>query len=170
MRANPSIERTFTSGPPHLRLPLMSNVRAPMKHIPMLAALLMNAPALAERGAEVCPLLPPGSGLTWTYADGADFGVCYASAPGSKATVFGIYLGNAPSFDPARATRVAAGHIAGKEVIWYRRDSYSGIAPLARQTVIAITNRYIAHIWVNADTEAQLQERLSILERIAFKH
>ena len=141
-----------------------------MKHIPMLAALLMNAPALAERGAEVCPLLPPDSGLTWTYADGPDFGVCYASAPGSNATVFGIYLGNAPSFDPARATRMAAGHVAGKEVIWYRRDSYSGIAPLARQTVIAINNRYIAHIWVNADTEAQLQERLSILERIAFKH
>ena len=123
-----------------------------MKHIPMLAALLMNAPALAERGAEVCPLLPPDSGLTWTYADGPDFGVCYASAPGSN------------------ATRMAAGHVAGKEVIWYRRDSYSGIAPLARQTVIAINNHYIAHIWVNADTEAQLQERLSILERIAFKH
>ena len=34
------------------------------------AAVLMTAPALADRAAEICPLLPPNSGLTWTYAEG----------------------------------------------------------------------------------------------------
>jgi hypothetical protein len=133
------------------------------------AALLMIAPARADRAAEICPLLPPGSGLTWTYAEGSDFAVCYASAPGSKTTVFGVYLGNEPNFDPTRATRVATGHVAGKEVIWYRKDSATEDETLARQTVIALNGRYIAHVWVNASTAAQLQERLSIVEHLAFR-
>jgi hypothetical protein len=133
------------------------------------AALLMIAPALADRAAEICPLLPPGSGLTWTYAEGSDFAVCYAAAPGSKATVLGVYLGNEPNFDPTRATRVATGYVAGKEVIWYRKDSAAEEETLARQTVIALNGRYIAHVWVNAATEAQLRERLAILEHLAFR-
>ena len=133
------------------------------------AALLLIAPALADRAAEICPLLPPDSGLTWSYAEGSDFAVCYASAAGSKATVLGVYLGNEPNFDPTRATRVATGHVAGREVIWYRKDSAAEDESLARQTVIALNGRYIAHVWVNAATQAQLQQRLSILERIAFR-
>jgi hypothetical protein len=133
------------------------------------AALLLIAPALADRAAEICPLLPPDSGLTWSYAEGSDFAVCYASASGSKATVFGVYLGNEPNFDPTRATRVALGHVAGKDVIWYRKDSAAEDETFARQTVIALNGRYIAHLWVNASTEVQLRQRLAILEHIAFR-
>lgn len=141
-----------------------------MKHLLMIAAAFIAAPALADRATEACPLLPPGTGLTWTYADARDFGVCYASAAGSSATVFGIYIGTEPDFDPTRATPVASGSVAGKKVIWYRKDSPSGTDSLARQTVIAIKNGAVVHVWVNANTDAELQDRLRILERITFIH
>jgi hypothetical protein len=115
-------------------------------------------------------MLPAGSGLTWRFARGADFGVCYATYAGSAATVIGVYLGNTPEFDPALATAVRSGSIGGREVTWFRRDSASGRAPLAVQTVVVVNRRYMAHVWVNADTEAELNERLAIMTRMALRN
>jgi hypothetical protein len=140
-----------------------------IRHLALLAAFCGLAVARADVTSDSCPLLPAGSGLSWTYEGGDDFGICYAAAAGSKSTVIGIYFGNAPTFDPARATVVGPGNVGGRDVVWYRHDSASPGDALGLQTLVAVNRRYVAHVWVTADSQAQLQERLSILRRIAFK-
>ena len=145
-------------------------MRAPavMKCLVLLALCAAGA-AHADLAADSCPVLPPHSGLTWTYQGGDDFGVCYATAPGSTATVIGVYFGNAPAFDPARATAVGPGNVGGREIVWYRHDSAAGGDAFGLQTLVAVNARYVAHVWVTADSQAQLQQRLSILRLVGFK-
>src|SRR3546814_14285420 len=71
---------------------LNSSVRPRMKLLAVLV-LLLQASASYSQPAEHCPVLPADSGMTWSYKQGPDFGVCYAvdSSPGKDA--FGIYLG-----------------------------------------------------------------------------
>lgn len=142
-----------------------------MNHFWLIPLLFLAAPQVAARSADVCPTLPVDSGLEWTYSEGADFDVCRASATGSEEQLFGIYLGNQPSFQPERAERIGNGKVAGQGVIWYRQDLEGGNSAFSRQTLLTLDCKwgYVAHIWVSADTEQQLIDRLSFLERIAFK-
>jgi len=142
-----------------------------MKHLWLLAILSLAFPNAFARSVEVCPALPSNSGLVWNYSEGPDFDVCRASAPGSESQVFGIYLGNHPSFDPERSIRIGKGKVAGRRVIWYRQESTDTNAALSRQTLLTLDRKwgYVAHIWVSADTDQQLLDRLSVLERIVFK-
>ena len=130
--------------------------------------------ALSNAGAgsvDSCPKLPADSGLEWTYHEGPDFDVCYASLVGTKTSAFGIYLGNHASFSPKRSALVGKGKVAGQRVKWYRQGAADGDAPLARETLLTLNKErgYVAHIWVAADTEQQLQDRLAVLEAIEFK-
>jgi hypothetical protein len=97
--------------------------------------------------------------------------VCRAHAPDSDDLAFGIYLGNHPSFDQERAERLDKGKVGGFCVTWYRHGQRLSGSSLARQTLLTLDRRwgYVAHIWVAADTQEQLQDRLSVLERIVFK-
>ncbi len=140
-----------------------------LKRLALLGLCCGMSTAQADLAGDSCPVLPADSGLTWTYQGGDDFGVCYAAAAGSNATVIGVYFGNAPTFDPARATAVSKGKVGGREVVWYRHDSAAGGDELGLQTLVYVSRRYVAHVWVTADSEAQLQQRLSILARMAFK-
>jgi hypothetical protein len=139
------------------------------RHLALLLMLCGMSLAHADLAADSCPVLPPGSGLTWTYQGGDDFGICYAASPGSKSTVIGIYFGNAPTFDPSRATPSGPGNVGGREVVWYRHDSPAAGDALGLQTLVPVNKRYVAHVWVAADSQAQLQARLEILRHIAFK-
>jgi hypothetical protein len=143
-------------------------VPAVMKGLVLLAICGAGA-AHADLAADSCPVLPPNSGLTWSYQGGDDFGICYASVAGSAATVIGVYFGNAPAFDPARATVVGPGNVGGRQVVWYRHDSAAAGDAFGLQTLVAVNARYVAHVWVTADSQAQLDQRLSILRLIAFK-
>ena len=142
-----------------------------MKRAWLLGLLLLAASHAFAGSAEVCPTLPSGSGFEWTYSEGPDFDICRASTPGSKTMAFGIYLGNHPSFHPERSNRISKGKVAGRRVTWYRQEPGDSDSALSRQTLLIIDRRwdYVAHIWVVADTEQQLLERLSVLERIVFK-
>jgi hypothetical protein len=142
-----------------------------MRHLLLLTLLLLTAPSVLARSAELCPTLPPGSGLEWTYSEGPDFDVCRASALGSETLVFGIYLGNHPSFHPERSNRISKGRVAGRRVNWYRQELGDSDSSFSRQTLLTLDRKwgYVAHIWVAADTEQQLLDRLSVLERIVFK-
>lgn len=150
-------------------MPVRPRARPALKRLALLALCCGMSMARADLAADSCPLLPADSGLSWTYQGGDDFGICYASAAGSGATVIGIYFGNAPTFDPSRATAVTAGNVGGREVVWYRHDSSAAGDALGLQTLVYVSRRYVAHVWVAADSQAQLQQRLSILKRIAFK-
>jgi len=142
-----------------------------MKVFLTLSALLLAAPQAATRSVEVCPTLPADSNAQWTYSEGPDFDVCYAHEPSSDEIVFGIYLGNHPSFHPKRADRIGKGRVGGIRVVWYKRDPDDTNAAFSRQTLLTLGPEmgYMAHLWVAADTEQHLHDRLSVLERIRFK-
>ena len=142
-----------------------------MKHLWLLSLLFLVSPQAFARSVEVCPALPAGSGLGWTYSEGPDFDVCRASAPGSESLAFGIYLGNHPSFHPELSDRIGKGKVAGRRVTWYRQEPGDSDSAFSRQTLLTLDRKwgYVAHIWVAADTEQQLLDRLSVLERIVFK-
>ena len=141
-----------------------------MRRFLALVAVLF-APVVAARSVDVCPSLPPESGLEWSYHEGPDFDVCTAAKPGSERSAFGIYLGNHPSFHPQRGDCLGRGRVANRRVVWYRKDAANGGPALARQTLLVLNRRqgYVAHVWVGADSEEQLLERLSVLEKIAFR-
>ena len=138
-----------------------------MKYFLALLVLFFVTFSASARSIEVCPILPAQAGLEWTYQEGPDFDVCYAAKPGSKTIVFGIYLGNFPSFKTKDAIRLGKGRVASKEVIWYQDNS----STFGRQTIIVLNKKYenFAHVWVVAGTEQELRYRLSILEQIKFK-
>ena len=142
-----------------------------MKHFWLPSLLFLVAPQVAARSVDVCPILPAGSGLEWTYSEGPDFDVCRASAPGSNDQAFAIYLGNHPSFHPERAAGIGKGKVAGRRVTWYRQEPSDSGSTFSRQTILPLDPKwgYVAHIWVAASNEQQLLDRLSVLERIAFK-
>ncbi|MGR4877828.1 hypothetical protein [Pseudoxanthomonas sp. LARHCG66] len=142
-----------------------------MKHYLALLVSISIAPATYARGVEVCPTLPVNAGLEWTYHEGPDFDVCYAAKPGSEANAFGVYLGNHPSFKPKDAVRIGKGRVANKKVIWYQQDPEDSSSAFGQQTLIVLDKKYgyVAHVWVAADTNQELQDRLSVLERITFK-
>ena len=120
---------------------------------------------------DVCPVLPPASGFVWTHSKGPDFDVCRASVLGSEDLAFGIYLGNHPSFRPERHDRVGKSKVAGRRVSWYRSENDAAGEEFSRQTLVVLHRRtgYVAHVWVNAASEQELADRLSILQRIAFR-
>lgn len=139
---------------------------ASMKFPATLAVML----ALASVRALACPALPANSGFDWVYKQGPDFAVCYANEHGSEETAFGIYFGENPSFRATDAMKLGKGRVAGREVTWYKQAPAEGKSPLGRETVIHIDKRYgaVAHVWVRATTETELEQRLSALEQIAF--
>jgi len=141
-----------------------------MKHLWLLCLLFLATPGALAQSAEVCPALPSDSGLEWNYSRGPDFDVCRASAPGSEDLVFGIYLGNHPNFDPERSSRIGMGKVGGRRVAWYRHERSDSNPAFSRQTLVTLDRERgdMAHIWVVASTEQQLQDRLSVLERIVF--
>jgi hypothetical protein len=119
-----------------------------------------------------CPDLPPDTALRWTLTHGIDFQVCSASPQGSSEVAFGVYFGNWPGFDRKNAVVIGSGTIGGLDVTWYQHIPVSGEMRLDRDTLIhPIPKRpdAVYHIWVNANSDKQLQERLDVLGRMRFK-
>ena len=84
----------------------------------LIAILLFPSAVDARRSVEYCPELPAHSGLVWEYLEGGDFIGCIATRRSGGARVFGVYLGQHPSFiaDPSR--RRAKGTIGGTAAHW----------------------------------------------------
>src|SRR3546814_1321592 len=76
-------------------------------------------------GVQTCALpISADSGMTWSYKQGPDFGVCYAVDSSTGKDAFGIYLGYAPKFDPSHGNAIGAGNVGGRKVKWYERSSF----------------------------------------------
>jgi len=109
--------------------------------------------------------------MEWGHqSEGPDFEVCYATLKGSKTIVFGIYLGNFPSFDAKKGTSLGEGKIGGRSITWYRMSGTSNPASLSRQALLMLNEKegYVAHVWVYANTTQELESRLSVLQHITF--
>jgi hypothetical protein len=140
-----------------------------MRHSFWFLLLYLIMAQAAARSVEICPALPENSGLSWTYDEGPDFDVCIASSVESGDRAFGIYLGNHASFDTKGARRVGKSTVAGRSATWYG-PSLGGSSPFSRETLLMLDKSgYVAHIWVYADTQQQLLERLVVLEHITFQ-
>jgi hypothetical protein len=131
-----------------------------------------QSPAFNSPGAlAVCPILPANSGMRWILQSGPDFSVCYAVAKSVNRSVIGVYLGNYPGFQPANATPIGKGTVAGRKVLWYHGEPGDHESLLARQTLITLNQggSYMAHVWVSATTKAELESRLAVLAHMRFQ-
>src|SRR3546814_1588340 len=108
----------------HYASRLNSSVRPRMKLLAVLV-LLLQASASYSQPAEHCPVLPADSGMTWSYKQGPDFGVCYAVDSSTGKDAFGIYLGYAPKFDPSHGNAIGAGNVGGRKDRKSTRLNYS---------------------------------------------
>ena len=142
-----------------------------MNRVVLLLSLLLLQANASAASVDVCPILPSGAGVEWKHSRGSDFDVCYATRGNSKLSLFGIYLGNFPSFRPEGHEVLASGNVAGMQVTWYSPDADEDVGRYSRQTAIELGSKWpaVAHVWVNADTEADLDEALSILAKIQFR-
>ena len=141
-----------------------------MKYSIVMALSLIGPPlANARTAQETCPILPPDSGIAWSYREGPDFDLCYALDRKTKDTLFGIYLGHAPSFHPENAKRLSDGRVADRRTIWYAYEKDA--SEFARQALVALDSEhgFVAHIWVRAHSSADLQRTLTVLENMRFK-
>ena len=138
----------------------------------LVAALVfvLQASAATSQPPELCPTLPDGSGLSWSYQQGPDFGVCYAVDSATNKDAFGIYLGFAPSFHPGSAKAIQSGNVGGHKVSWYQRAPSSDPSDYSRETLVKLDRQgSVAHVWVTANSEQQLAARLAVLKRMQFK-
>jgi hypothetical protein len=83
---------------------------------------------------------------------------------------FGVYLGFAPSFHPESAKAINQGNVGGRKVKWYERDPSSDPSKFSRETLVKLNRQgSVAHVWVTANSERQLAQRLVVLSRLQFK-
>lgn len=135
---------------------------------PLLAglALLAAAPVHAQdvRG---CPQLPADSEVFWQHraAGAADF--CRAlRLDGSEA--FGLYISPEATFDPQRSNREEDGVIDGREIHWYRSELAGQPDVEARETLVELRDGRVAHVWLQADSPAQLQQLFQLTQALDF--
>jgi hypothetical protein len=133
-------------------------------------AFLLQASASAPQPVDRCPTLPADSGVSWTYQQGPDFGVCYAVDSATKKDAFGIYLGYAPSFDPELGKLIGGGTVGGHRVKWYKRDPSSDPSEFSREALVKLDSKgSLAHVWVTANSSQQLAQRLAVLKGLHFQ-
>ena len=104
-----------------------------------------------------CPELPADTGLTWEYQGMGDADFCRAlREDGSEA--FGMYISKDPAFEPKRSNKAEEGRIDGQAVVWYRSELAGKPDVIARETLLEVGKNRVAHIWVQAQDEQQLQQ------------
>lgn len=131
-----------------------------------LAALTMSATAHAQ-SLQGCPQLPAESDLIWQHraTGAADF--CRAlRVDGSEA--FGMYISPEPTFDPSRGNREEVGRIDGREIHWYRSELAGQPNVEARETLVELRDGRVAHIWLQGDSPAELQQLFQLTQALDF--
>lgn len=83
-----------------------------------IAILLLAPPAIAERSVAYCPELPARSGLAWQYLEGGDFIGCIAVRESDQTRLFGVYIGQHPSFISDPSKRRAKGIVSARTTHW----------------------------------------------------
>lgn len=142
-------------------------IRHPGFHACVLLAGLALAGAAGAQAASACPELPGNAGLTWEYRGSADTQLCRAlRADGSEA--FGMAISAKPTFEPQRADRAERSQVAGRDVYWYRAEIAAKPGVQARETVLDLPDGRSAHVWLQADSDSNLQADYQLLQGLAF--
>lgn len=142
--------------------------RNPLFRACFVLAGLVLAGAAAAQDASVCPQLPADAGLSWDYRGSGDTQLCRAlRADGSEA--FGLVITAKPTFDPSRSDRAERSTLDGREVRWYRAELAQKPGVQARETVIQLADGRSAHLWLQADSDAQLEAGYQMLQGLRFQ-
>jgi len=138
-----------------------------------IASLLLSgaAPVAAADAAESpCPTLPAKSGLTWKHNAGAAFVVCRALRGDSQ--VFGVYLGNSPSYNHREEDKAETSMVGTYEATWYNVSPDEKRGAYAREALIRFGDKDIdgvAHIWISAANADEFASALKVLEGVTLK-
>jgi len=125
--------------------------------------------AAANEAAAICPHLPAKSGLTWKHTTGPDFDVCRAMRGDQQ--VFGVYLGQHPSYLHEEKNKAETSHIGPYEVTWYNASPDEKQGAYARDTLISFGESEsdgVAHVWISAANAEEFAATLKILEGVTF--
>jgi len=121
---------------------------------------------------EICPLSPSGWSVKQTR--GPDFDVCYYTCPEKKG-FFGIYLGFAPQFQKQAGAGGIPGSVGGIAVQWLAKKPETGVLPFAQETILSPfagdenAERFKAHAWVYAESEADLGEMRDAIAQVRWR-
>jgi len=140
-----------------------------MKVAAALFACLLAGHAYGQ-SSDLCPRLPANAQLKWSVSRGPDFDVCRAMRGTQQ--VFGVYLGNHPSFRPSEYKPAGAGKIGKYEVVWYEVPSDDKSRPISRQTLLRLgqtPGADMAHVWIHAANDGELSAALAVLQGVEFK-
>ncbi|AKC85769.1 hypothetical protein [Pseudoxanthomonas suwonensis] len=132
-----------------------------------LLALLAAAwavPAAAQEAA--CPALPAGSHLHWQQQAGDGFTVCRALD--GERQVLGVMLTSQPTVTLRRRYREEQGAIGLHEVHWYQPEIVAPTSERKRVTVVELGKKRYAQVWVDAASDDELQQLLSLARGIAL--
>lgn len=137
-----------------------------MSILPVLAGLMMAGSAQAQDQGN-CPQLPASTGLTWEHRGSADSDFCRAvRADGSEA--FGLYIARKSPFKPKRGDRAEAGTIDGREMYWYKGELAARPDVQVRETLIELDDGRVAHIWLQAPSQATLGSAIEQAQAMSF--
>lgn len=116
-----------------------------------------------------CPQLPADSGLVWVHKATSTSDFCRAvRLDGSEA--FGLFIANDSPFEPKRGNRAEEAMIDGREVQWYRSELAAQPDVRARETLIELPDGRVAHLWVQAKSDAQLTEAMGQTANLRFRN
>lgn len=138
-----------------------------MNKTAFLLPLLLAATGAHAQDAAACPQLDASTGLTWEYRGGSGVDFCRAlRADGSEA--FGMYISSKPTFSPNRSNREESDTIGGRKVQWYRAELAGQPGVQARETLVKLDDGRSAHVWMQSDSESELQDAFNVTRRIDF--
>lgn len=133
----------------------------------LVPVLLVMAAAAQAQNPAACPQLPADAELAWEHqgSGGADF--CRAlRSDGSEA--FGVYIAAESPFSPKRINREAEGVIDGREIHWYRAEIALKPDVTALETLIKLDDGRVAHLWLQSNSDAQLQQVMGVMRNLGF--
>lgn len=134
--------------------------------LPLLAGWLLAGTAQAQ-DTGACPQLPANTALSWEHRASGDADFCRAlRSDGSEA--FGVYISPKPNFEPLRADRKERGQIDGHDIYWYHAEIAAKPGVQARETLLQLPDGRAVHIWLQADSNAQLDDGLQLTQALHF--
>jgi hypothetical protein len=127
----------------------------------------MSWAAFAQSPA-TCPTLPVDTGLRWEQLDGPGFLFCKAlREDGSEA--FAVTVSRDSPFEPQRRNRAEETRIAGQPAWWYRSEIAGQEDAIAREALVEVDDRHVAHISLRAASEEQKRQAMEQVQALRFQ-
>mgnify|MGYP003582931026 CR=1 FL=1 len=129
---------------------------------------LLLAAATFQASAQdaACPALPSGSNLHWEQKAGTGFTVCRALD--GERQVLGLMLTAQPTVNLQRRNREEEGRIGAHEVRWYQPEIAAQTGERKRVTIVELGDDRYAQVWIDATSDDELQQLLSLAQGIAL--